>query len=261
MNFGMPRSVRCWKRAGCTITCACTGQRRSWSGRANPNQAYETAVYLNDKYSLTVRRSQRLSRHCMVHRRQNGSPLVPSPIFGLIRYMSHDSAVKRFDARNDISQQTQLRLTGTELAASLALDTAAGHNHNSRASSRPLPAFDQKPLAFLTLSLWRSLPMAADPVVPAPELQFETEATASEITLHFTGRIVSSTASMLRDEVRKVIPEKKPIVLDLSKVSYMDSAGLGAMVGVWVSAKRGMRSKAGQPDGSHEGIAPVDQSG
>jgi anti-sigma B factor antagonist len=80
--------------------------------------------------------------------------------------------------------------------------------------------------------------MAADPVIPAPELQFEVETTPSEITFHFTGRIVSSTASILRDEVRKVIPEKKPILFDLSKVSYMDSAGLGTLVGVWVSAKR-----------------------
>ena len=80
--------------------------------------------------------------------------------------------------------------------------------------------------------------MAADPVIPAPELQFETETTPSEIIFHFTGRIVSSTASILRDEVRKVIPEKKPIVLDMANVSYMDSAGLGTLVGVWVSAKK-----------------------
>jgi len=80
--------------------------------------------------------------------------------------------------------------------------------------------------------------VAADPVVPAPELQFETEATASEITLHFAGRVVSSTSPLFRDAIKRVISEKKAIVLDFSKVSYIDSSGLGAMVGVWVSAKR-----------------------
>jgi anti-sigma B factor antagonist len=80
--------------------------------------------------------------------------------------------------------------------------------------------------------------MAANPVIPTPELQFETETTPQETIFHFTGKIVSSTTSTLRDAVRNVIPEKKPIVLDLSNVSYIDSAGLGTLVAVWVSAKR-----------------------
>jgi anti-sigma B factor antagonist len=80
--------------------------------------------------------------------------------------------------------------------------------------------------------------MAADPVIPDPELQFETEATASEITFHVAGRVVSSTSPLLRDAIKKVIPEKKTIILDFSKVSYIDSSGLGVLVGVWVSAKR-----------------------
>jgi len=80
--------------------------------------------------------------------------------------------------------------------------------------------------------------MAANPVIPTPELHFEIETAPTEIVFHFAGKLVSSTSSVLRDAVRKVIPEKKTIVLDFDKVSYVDSSGLGVLVSVWVSTKR-----------------------
>jgi anti-sigma B factor antagonist len=42
----------------------------------------------------------------------------------------------------------------------------------------------------------------------------------------------------LRDTARKLIAESKRLVLDLSDVSYLDSSGLGMIVGVYISAKR-----------------------
>lgn len=81
--------------------------------------------------------------------------------------------------------------------------------------------------------------MAANPIDATPELQLDRQQTASANVFRCTGRVTSSTAHLLRDAVRDVIPEQKNIVLDLSEVSYMDSSGLGALVGVWVSARKG----------------------
>ena len=52
-----------------------------------------------------------------------------------------------------------------------------------------------------------------------------------------TGRITSNSTALLRTEVRGLIPGAKRIVLDLTDVTYMDSSGLGALVGLYVSAR------------------------
>jgi anti-sigma B factor antagonist len=79
--------------------------------------------------------------------------------------------------------------------------------------------------------------MAANPI-PIPELNLETVKTPEETIVRCTGRITSATTALLQTTVRGLIPESKCIVLDLTDVSYMDSSGLGAIIGVYLSAKR-----------------------
>ena len=55
--------------------------------------------------------------------------------------------------------------------------------------------------------------------------------------VHCSGRLTSENAPVLKTHVRAMIPEAKVIILNLSDVAYMDSSGLGTVVGLYVSAR------------------------
>jgi anti-sigma B factor antagonist len=78
--------------------------------------------------------------------------------------------------------------------------------------------------------------MATNPV-PVSELGLTTDRTPTEIIVHCTGKIKSETAPSLKTAVKPLFSESRNVVLDLTNVSYMDSSGLGAIIGLYVSAK------------------------
>ena len=80
--------------------------------------------------------------------------------------------------------------------------------------------------------------MALNPVNRAPELKLETEKKDSETTIRATGRIVLTTSATLENTLRDLIAEGKRVVLDVTNVDYIDSAGLGALVSVYMHARR-----------------------
>jgi anti-sigma B factor antagonist len=73
---------------------------------------------------------------------------------------------------------------------------------------------------------------------PAPELNLETTKSPEETIVRCTGKITSGSSALLQSTVRSLIPETKCVVLDLTNVRYMDSSGLGAVAGLYFSAKR-----------------------
>jgi anti-sigma B factor antagonist len=80
--------------------------------------------------------------------------------------------------------------------------------------------------------------MAADPVIRGPQLKLETEKNNSETIVRATGRVTLETSATLESTLRDLIAEGKRIVLDLTNVDYVDSAGLGALVSVYMHARR-----------------------
>lgn len=80
--------------------------------------------------------------------------------------------------------------------------------------------------------------MAANPVIRDPELTLEVEKKDSGTVVRATGRITSSTSDLLESTLRDLILEGRGIVLDLASVDYVDSAGIGSLVTVFLFARR-----------------------
>jgi anti-sigma B factor antagonist len=84
----------------------------------------------------------------------------------------------------------------------------------------------------------RRLTMAANPVIPTPELRLDPEKKGSETIVRATGRITSSTSAKLENALRDLVSENKRVVLELTAVDYIDSAGLGTLVSIYMHARR-----------------------
>jgi anti-sigma B factor antagonist len=75
-------------------------------------------------------------------------------------------------------------------------------------------------------------------MVADQELKLETVTTSEETIVRCIGRLTSTSSGMLQTTVRDLIPNNERMRLDLAGVTYLDSFGLGALVSVYLSAKR-----------------------
>jgi anti-sigma B factor antagonist len=69
-------------------------------------------------------------------------------------------------------------------------------------------------------------------------LKMESRQTDGVTVVSCSGRIVfGEEATALRDNLKRILTTSRNIVLNLSGVSYIDSGGLGTLVGVYSSAR------------------------
>ena len=70
-----------------------------------------------------------------------------------------------------------------------------------------------------------------------PVLHLEVEKQPAMTLVHCAGKVIIESCTLFSNTVRALIPEGKPIRVDLSKVILVDSVGMGTFVSVWTSAR------------------------
>jgi len=84
--------------------------------------------------------------------------------------------------------------------------------------------------------------IAGDTVTNTAEVPFHCDVESSVengvkvTTVRCHGRLVNQTAGEVKDIVKPLIPQGGTILIDLKDVTFMDSLGLGTLVGLKVSA-------------------------
>ena len=74
--------------------------------------------------------------------------------------------------------------------------------------------------------------------ISASGFSMRTE-TCDGVTMVFcAGRLTSEHSETLKKCGRSLVPQAKRLVLDFAEIVRMDSSGLGALVGIYVSAKK-----------------------
>ncbi|HEX4075635.1 MAG TPA: STAS domain-containing protein [Candidatus Acidoferrales bacterium] len=74
--------------------------------------------------------------------------------------------------------------------------------------------------------------------VPSSGLQLHTHAWEDAQVVKCSGRLTSEYSAALKNHVQTLLPGAKRIILDMKEVTRMDSSGLGAIISVYVSAKK-----------------------
>lgn len=80
---------------------------------------------------------------------------------------------------------------------------------------------------------------AAIPVTP---LQLRSFVQEQATVVRCTGELTSSSAALLKTYVKSALPDTKQIILDFTELARVDSVGLGAIVGLYISAKNAGRN-------------------
>ena len=76
------------------------------------------------------------------------------------------------------------------------------------------------------------------PSAPGSRFKLRIQASPESTLVICSGKLTAEIAADFKQEIRALIPQTKRVILDLNEVGFIDSSGLGAIIGVYVTAKK-----------------------